>query len=147
MELGILLTLVAALGWGSGDVFARKAMFGAPAELVLAVMVTMVVVALGIVGMILEGAGAFTSMDATFFALVALMGLLSWITGNLFYFHGMKRATVVIAAPILGVAPLISILLAVVFGGERPGAATVVGAFVIVIGVVVLVSDRNRVEG
>ena len=146
MELGILLTLAAAFGWGAGDVFARKAMFSAPAEMVLAVMVAMVIVALGVVGMLLEGAGAFGSKDLAFFALVAFMGLLSWITGNLFYLHGMKQATVVIAAPILGTAPLISIFLAVVFGGERPGLATVAGAFVIVIGVGVLVSDRSRAQ-
>ena len=41
MELGIALTLLATLGWGAGDVFARKAMFGASATTVLATMIAL----------------------------------------------------------------------------------------------------------
>jgi len=33
----------------------------------------------------------------------------------------------------------------VVFGGERPNAQTIVGAFVIVAGIMVVMTDRNRV--
>ena len=145
MELGILLTIIAATSWGAGDVFARRAMFGAGAETVLVVMITMVILTLGAVGIAVEGTGAFAPKNGTFLLLTAFMGLLTWVTGNLLYFHGMVRAGVVIAAPILGAAPLIAILFAVTLGGERPGPLTLVGSFAVVAGVAVLVTDRERV--
>ncbi len=145
MELGILLALFAMVGWGAGDVFARKAMFGAKAEVVLASMIALTVVALGIVTIVLEGFAAFGGHDALFFVIVAGMGALTWVTGNLLYFHGMQRAGVIMAAPILGAVPLVSIGLAVVFGGERPSAWVLVGAATVVLGVLILITDRNRV--
>jgi drug/metabolite transporter (DMT)-like permease len=145
VELGILLALFALVGWGAGDVFARKAMFGAKAEVVLASMIALTIVALGIVTIVLEGFAAFGGHDALFFVLVAIMGALTWVTGNLLYFHGMQRAGVTIAAPILGAVPLAAIGLAVVFGGERPSAWVLIGAATVVAGVLVLLTDRDRV--
>ena len=145
MEIGILLALFALVGWGAGDVFARKAMFGAKAEVVLVSMIALTVVALGTVTVLIEGVDAFSGRDALFFVLVALMGAMTWVTGNLLYFHGMQRAGVIIAAPILGAVPLVSIALAVVFGGERPSAWVLAGAATVVLGVLILLTDRNRV--
>lgn len=145
MELGILLALFALVGWGAGDVFARKAMFGAKAEVVLASMIALTIVALGIVTVVLEGFSAFGGHDLLFFAIVAFMGALTWVTGNLLYFHGMQRAGVIIAAPILGAVPLAAIGLAVVFGGERPSAWVLVGSATVVAGVLILLTDRDRV--
>ena len=145
MGVGILLAIVAMLAWGAGDVFVRRAMFAASAELVLITIVGMVAVVLGVVIVSTEGPGAFGGVELAFVGIVAVMGALSWVTGNLFYFHGMKRAGVTLAAPILGTGPLFAIVLAVVFAGERPNLATVAGAFAIVIGVGVVLTDRKRV--
>jgi drug/metabolite transporter (DMT)-like permease len=145
VELGIALTLIATVGWGAGDVFARKAMFGASATTVLTSMITLSVIALGIVSLILEGPAAFGGKDLRFFGVVLIMGALTWVTGNLLYFHGMKRAGVTIAAPILGAAPLAAIALAVVFGDEKPNAWVLLGAALIVAGVGILVTDRKPV--
>jgi drug/metabolite transporter (DMT)-like permease len=145
VELGIALTLIATVAWGAGDVFARKAMFGASAALVLSSMITLTIIALGIVGLILEGPAAFAAIDLRFLVLAAIMGGLTWVTGNLLYFHGMKRAGIIIAAPILGAAPLAAIALAVVFGGESPNPWVLVGAVTIVLGIGILMTDRDRV--
>ena len=145
MELGILLALFATAGWGAGDVFARKAMFDVKAEVVLASMIALTIVILGTVAIILEGFAAFIGKSPLFFLQVAFMGVLTWVTGNLLYFHGMQRAGVTIAAPILGAAPLAAIGLAIGFGGERPNGWTLLGAAIVVLGVIVLLTDRDRV--
>ncbi|MYA51724.1 MAG: DMT family transporter [Chloroflexi bacterium] len=145
MSLGILLAIVATLGWGAGDVFVRRAMFAVSPELVVVVVVGMVAAVLGIVAVSTEGVAAFGSVELAALGTIAVMGALAWVTGNLFYFHGLRRAGVTLAAPILGAAPLFAIALAVVFAGERPNLLTVVGAFVVVIGVAVILTDRNRV--
>lgn len=144
MALGITLAIVATICWGAGDVFARKAMFNERAEAVLLVTVAMVVIVLGVVGLVLEGPSAFAPARASFYALAGLMGLLAYVTGNLFYFHGMRKAGVTVAAPVLGAAPLFAILLAVVLGGENPSLPTLAGAFAIVAGVAIIMSDRGR---
>ena len=145
MSLGILLAIVATLGWGAGDVFVRRAMFAVSPELVVVVVVGMVAAVLGIVAVSTEGVAAFGGVELAALGIIAVMGALAWVTGNLFYFHGLRRAGVTLAAPILGAAPLFAIALAVVFAGERPNLLTVVGAFVVVIGVAVILTDRNRV--
>ena len=145
MSVGILLAIVATLAWGAGDVLVRRAMFSVSAELVLIVVVGMVAAVLGVVIVSTEGLAAFGDIELAFVGIVAVMGALTWVTGNLFYFHGMKRAGVTLAAPILGAGPLFAIALAVVFAGERPNLATVMGAFAVVLGVGVILTDRNRV--
>ena len=145
MEIGILLAIAAALAWGAGDVFARRAMFGARPEAVTVVVAGMVLLALGALGVVSAGAGAFAAPSVAFVGLTAAMGLLAWLGGNLLYFHGMQRAGVVVVAPLLGITPLFAIALAVTLGGERPSVATLAGALASVAGVVVVLTDRRRV--
>ena len=145
MSVGILLAIVATLAWGAGDVFVRRAMFAVSAELVVVVVVGMVAVVLGVVTVSTEGLTAFGGVELASLGIIAVMGALAWVTGNLFYFHGLRRAGVTLAAPILGAGPLFAIALAVVFAGERPNLLTVAGAFAVVAGVAVILTDRNRV--
>ena len=145
MGVGILLAIVATMAWGAGDVFVRRAMFSASAESVVIVVVGMVATSLGVVIMATEGAAAFLALPLSVVTTAALMGALAWVTGNLFYFHGMRRAGVTLAAPILGAGPLAAIALAVVFAGERPNLPMVAGAVAVVVGVIVILTDRNRV--
>ena len=145
MGVGILLSIVAMLAWGAGDVFVRRAMFDVSAELVVVVVVGMVAVVLGVVIVSTEGLAGFGGIELAYLGVVAVMGALGWVTGNLFYFHGLRRAGVTLAAPILGAGPLFAIALAVVFAGERPNLATLGGALAVVIGVAVILTDRKRV--
>ncbi len=145
MGVGILLAIVATLAWGAGDVFVRRAMFAVSAELVVVVVVGMVATVLGVVAVSTGGIAAFGGIDLSSLGIIAVMGVLAWVTGNLFYFHGLRRAGVTLAAPILGAGPLFAIALAVVFAGERPNLPTLIGAFAVVIGVAVILTDRNRV--
>ena len=144
MGLGVALALLATVGWGIGDVMARRAMFHAPPGLVLIVATVLVIVALGVLGVLAHGPGAFTDLPPVFFGLVALMGVFAYVTGQLFYLMGIRRAGLVVAAPIIGTTPLFAVALAVVLGGERPGVATLVGASIVVAGVIVILTDRNR---
>ncbi len=145
MGAGILLAIAATAAWGAGDVFVRRAMFGASPELVVIVVVGMVTATLGVVIVSAEGVAALADIRPAFVAIVAAMGALAWVTGNLFYFHGMRRAGVTLVAPILGAAPLAAIALAVLLAGERPNLPTVGGAAAVVVGVVVILTDRKRV--
>ena len=145
MELGILLAIAATFGWGAGDVFVRRAMFDARPEAVTVVVAGMVLLALAILVVATGGTGGFAVPSAAFVVATAAMGLLTWISGNLLYFHAMRRAGVVVVAPLLGIGPLFAIALAIALGGERPSVSTLAGALAIVTGVIVVLTDRSRV--
>ena len=145
MGLGILLAIAAALGWGAGDVFVRRAMLGARPETVTIVAAGMVLLAVADLVAGSSGVGAFAAPIAAFVGLTAVMGLLTWLGGNLLYFHAMARAGVVVVAPILGLTPLFAIALAVTLGGERPSVTTLAGTLAIVTGVLIVLTDRKRV--
>ena len=145
MGLGIALVLVATVAFGLGDVLARKALYTTAPGLVVVATAATVAVTLAVLVVSLEGVAVLTSQTAAFYGFTALMGFLASVTGQTLYFHGLHRVGITLAAPMLGAAPLFAIVLAVVIAGERPGIATVAGAVVIVLGVVVLVSERDRV--
>ena len=123
----------------------RRAMFGARPEAVTVVVAGLVLLALAALVAVTAGTGGFAVPNVAFLAATAVMGLLTWLAGNLLYFHGMQRAGVVVVAPILGMIPIVSIALAVTLGGERPSVATLAGALAIVTGVAVVLTDRRRV--
>ena len=145
MGLGIALVLVATVAFGLGDVLARKALFTTAPGLVVVATATTVLITLAALVVTLEGVAVLTSQTAAFYGFTALMGFLASVTGQTLYFNGLDRAGITLAAPMLGAAPLFAIFLAVVIANERPGVATVGGALIIVLGVVVLVSERDRV--
>jgi drug/metabolite transporter (DMT)-like permease len=145
MSTGLILALLATLGWGAGDVFARKAMTHVPASAVVLGMAALIVATLAVAVGLTDGLASLMRLPWYVYALAAVMGFLAHLGGQLLYLWGMQRAGLTIAAPIIGAVPLIAVFLAVVLGGERPSVPTLVGAFVIVGGIILLVTDRNRV--
>jgi drug/metabolite transporter (DMT)-like permease len=146
MSLGVLFALLAALGWGAGDVMFRRALPWASNSAVLLINSFFVLAVLGIVTLLVHGIDGFTVLTPRVLGLIALMGALAYLTGLMLFLQGIRRAGVTIAAPIIAAAPLVALILAVTLGGERPGVLTVVGAIIIVVGIGVIVSERNRVQ-
>jgi drug/metabolite transporter (DMT)-like permease len=145
MGLGIVLALAATLGWGTGDVLARKAALHAPAGAVVVAMTAIVTLALAGLVALTTGVGSLAVGPWWFYPLAALMGLLSYLGGQALYLLGMQRAGVTLTAPIIGAVPLLTVAMAVAFGGERPNLPTLAGAGVIVAGILLVVTDRSRV--
>ena len=145
MSLGIALALAATLGWGTGDVLARKAALHAPAGAVVVAMTGIVALVLAAVVAVTSGIGSLTVGPWWFYPLVIVMGLLSYLGGQALYLLGMQRAGVTLTAPIIGAVPLLTVAMAVAFGGERPSLPTLLGAGIIVTGILLVVTDRSRV--
>ncbi|MEK9658784.1 MAG: DMT family transporter [Chloroflexota bacterium] len=144
MSLGIVLALAATVGWGTGDVLARKAAMHAPAGAVVVAMTGIVALALAVVVAFTSGVSSLAVGGWWFYPLAALMGLLSYLGGQALYLLGMQRAGVTLTAPIIGAVPLLTVGLAVVFGGERPSLPTLAGAGIVVAGIALVVTDRGR---
>ena len=145
MALGMFFAFLAALGWGSGAVFARRAMAYAPASIVLFVALAFILLIVGGLGLLTLGTRAYVDVDPTFFAWVALLAVFNYLLGEFAHFLAMHKASVTIVAPIIGAAPLFALALAVTLGNERPSVVTVISAFIIVAGVAIILSDRGKV--
>ena len=145
MSIGILLAMLASFGWGAGDVFSRKAMYHVSAAAVTLGMVILTVVTLAVVTALAGGLSVLAELPWWVYALTALMGFFAYIGGQFLYLAGMERAGLTIVAPIIAAAPLFAVVMAVTLGGERPSPLNLIGAAVIVAGVILVVTDRNRV--
>jgi drug/metabolite transporter (DMT)-like permease len=146
MTLGIVFALMAALGWGAGDVFARRALDHMPSGLAMTLAMFVIVPTLVGLALLVHGPSAFTGLPLVFYALAALGGALGYVSGQLLHLAAINKAGVTLTAPLIGAAPLLAMLMGVTLGGERPNLPTVVGAFVIVAGVVILLTDRRTLK-
>ena len=144
MSIGIALAFLATLGWGIGDVLARRATLNIAPKLVALATALLATCAVGTVATVTVGLSAFWGRPAHFYLLVATMGLFSWVSGQMFYIMGMARAGVRISSPIVGAVPVVSVSLAIAFGGERPSLTTVAGAVIVVGGIALVLTDRKR---
>ena len=146
MLTGILLSLLGAVGAGSADVFMRRAVNRLPLTLVLMVIMSIILIGVTLLGLLTAGPGAYVGLSLTFFLGVTAMAVLGYVIGQTLHITGLGKAGVTVASPILGATPLLALFLGVTLGGERPNLPTVLGAFVIVMGVVVVLSDRKRTQ-
>ncbi len=144
MAVGIFFALLAALCLGGSQVVARRAMFHLPVSMTVVVSIVVIVVVVGGMGLIIEGPSAFLGLPGEFFLWVALLAAFSYVTGHLLLFTALHYASVTVAGPIVAGNALFSLLFAVTLGGERPNLPTVLGAFIIVAGVTIILSDRKR---
>ena len=144
MGLGVVFALMAAIGWGSADVFARKAMQHIQASTLVVAMATLILITLAVAVVFTDGVRVLLGLPWYVYVLTGVMGFLAHVGGQLFYLWGIQRAGLTIAAPILGGMPLFAVFLGVVLGGERPNVPTLLGAFIIVGGIVLILTDRNR---
>ena len=145
MTFGIALALAAAVGWGAGDVFARRAMFRASAGVVLTVSLVVLVTGVAVVTVASVGWRALAVDSWRFYALAALLAVFVFVLATMLYFQAMRRCGVTIASPILGAGPLATVLFAVLLRAERPNLPTIAAALLIVAGVLVILTDRHRV--
>lgn len=75
-----------------------------------------------------------------------LMGIASMGPGRILYYFSVRRIGVSRASVLLITAPLVGILFAVAFLGERPSWLVVAGAFCVVGGIMGVVTDRAGIR-
>jgi len=140
----VLLSLAAAVCFGLMPVLVRFAFaaFAASAPAVLGTLVmqasAFVLVALAALaqgGVTLDGILPFV-----------LAGLIAPGVSQIFITLGIRDAGSSRASVAFGMAPLFAVAIAMIFLAERPGAATLIGAVLVVAGGVALAVERDRPE-
>lgn len=139
--IGIALALISALGFGATAVFARlgvQYVAVGPGTLVSLTVSTIVTAAITV---------AFQSADlvaitGTGLFLAFVVGLLSYPTGRLLSFTGVRLVGVARSSTIVGAAPLVATAIAVALAGESVTIPLLVGSVSIVGGMMLILSQQ-----
>ena len=138
---GVLLSLSAAVGFGSSAVFARLGMqhmrstSGALLSLVVGAVIST------IIAFAVHSKEIF-DLEGVAFLWFLLVGALSFPLGRVMNYTGVRLAGVSRASPIVGASPLFATVLAVVFLGESVNAPLIIGTLGVVGGLALISTQR-----
>ena len=140
--MGILLGLAAALSWGLADYFAAVASRRTGAfrvvlgfHLVAMTLLGLLVVATG------EGLRDVSTSDLAWFALVGLLGGFSYLA----FYRALAIGPISIVSPIVSAYASVTVVCAVLIGGERLGGGETAAIVVVLLGVLLASSDLAQV--
>ena len=139
--LGILLSILAAASWGVAAIFTRLGLQGiSPVVGTFISMAASLLIVTVIAALAFRDALLAVSLNAV--AWFALIGVLNFPLGRLLNFSSVKQIGVARSSPVLAVAPFFSIAMAVLLLGESLTAPIVVGAALILGGIVLVVTSQ-----
>ncbi len=137
---GFIGAALAALGWGTDAVLARQGLRRLPPALGTFLSLCASVTVCTLLLLILDpgGLGRYPAGGVAWFALI---GLVNFLIGRQCNFGATKRLGAARSAAIFATSPLVSILLATLFTGERAVPVLLLGTALIVAGVILVVTS------
>lgn len=141
--MGILLGLTAALSWGLADYFAavtsrETGSFRVVLGFHLAAMVLLAALLL-VTG---EGVSDVSGSDLAWLAFVGVLGGLSYLA----FYRALAIGPISIVSPIVSAYAAVTVLCAVLIGGERLAAGETAAIVVVILGVLLASSDLAQVR-
>jgi drug/metabolite transporter (DMT)-like permease len=139
--VAVALALCSAFLFGAMTVVLRFALRRAPGAELGAFATTVTALAVALVALALSPSGAG---DTGGLALFALVGMLAPGGSQLLFTMAVRDAGPSRTSVVVGAAPLISVVIAILVLGEPAQAALIVGALLVVAGGILLVFERSR---
>jgi drug/metabolite transporter (DMT)-like permease len=139
--MGILYGLTAAICWGVADFAVTRIARGLG---VAQAFFDVQVIGLGMVGLLLLANPAIPSPSAAMWMLVVAIGLFN-LAGTLLLYRSFAIGTLALVSPIASAFAVVSALLALL-AGERPALLALLGALLLVGGVVVVTRSQPGME-
>jgi drug/metabolite transporter (DMT)-like permease len=141
--MGIVLGLTAALSWGLADYFAAlSSRRVGPLRVVLGFHL----VAMVLLSVILFASGGglseVTGRDLAWFVLVGALGWLSYLA----FYQALAIGPISIVSPIVSAYAAVTVVCAVLIGGERLAAGEALAIAVVLLGVVLASSDLAQIR-
>jgi drug/metabolite transporter (DMT)-like permease len=141
--LGVILAIVASASWGASAVVARLGLLNMhPVAATWLSLITGCIL-LGPV-VVFQYSAEIADLNWASYAWFAFMGFLNFPLGRLLNYTSVRLAGVTRATPILAIAPLFSVTIAIIFLGEQATIWLLVGTTAIVAGVVLIVTDPSK---
>ena len=136
------LAMLTALLWGLAPVFDKLGL--GKASPMAALTVRTIVVALGMAIFLLAFGGwrELASLDRRSVVFLILGALAAGLIGQLVYYHALKAGETARVVPIAATYPLVAALVAIIFLKEPVTPGKIVGAILIVLGIVAIRMDQ-----
>jgi drug/metabolite transporter (DMT)-like permease len=90
-----------------------------------------------------EGASGVSGGDLAWLAVVGVLGGVAYLT----FYRALAIGPISIVSPIVAAYAAVTVVLAVLIGGERPGPGEVAAVVVVILGVLLASSDLTQVRG
>jgi transporter family protein len=138
-KMVIFLALFGMVCWGIGPVFAKIALknIDPVAGLVLRTIFAASVVSGWV---ILSGSfSKVSSIPASSWWLIGIEAMLATIVGDLAYYAALKKGDVSLVTIIMSSSPLVTIICAVLFLGEKITLMRAIGAVLVILGIILIV--------
>lgn len=133
-----MLALVAALCWGVAPIFEKWSLLRASPLTVLTVRSLVVSATLLVVGLLTGQLQELRRVDASLFQLIAMGGLFGSLVGLFIYFWALKQDLASTVVPVAGSYPLVAAVLGILFLGEPISFQRLLGASLVVLGVLLV---------
>lgn len=140
--LGVVFGLIAAICWGTGPVVTRLSLQNLRVTSVATFNMLTGVVVLMILALVFHW-GTIMALPAYIYLIFLAYGLLNNTMGVFFFTNGIRLVGPSRASIMSATQPLFAVTLAVIFLGEEFTAIKVVGTLAIVLGTMIIVTDKS----
>ena len=141
--MGILLGLTAALSWGLADYFAALASRRAGSfRVVLGFHLVAMVLLVAVLLVTDEGLSDVSGGDLAWLAFVGLLGGVSYLA----FYRALAIGPISIVSPIVSAYAAVTVVCAVLIGGERLAAGETAAIVVVIAGVLLASSDLTQMR-
>jgi len=141
--MGILLGLTAALSWGFADYFAAVASRQTgPFRVVLGFHVVAMVLLGGLLVVTGEGLSDVSRRDLAWFAVVGVLGGLSYLA----FYQALAIGPISIVSPIVSAYAAVTVVCALLIGGETLTTGETAAIVVVILGVLLASSDLAQIR-
>jgi drug/metabolite transporter (DMT)-like permease len=141
--MGIALGLAAALSWGLADYFAALSSRRTGA---LRVVLGFHLVATALLALVVFGSGDGVSdvggRDLVWFGVIGALGWLSYLA----FYRSLAIGPISIVSPVVSAYAAVTVICAVLIGGERLGAGEALAVAVVLLGVLLASSDLRQLR-
>ena len=138
---GIVLSLLAALGFGATAVFARLGLQGMPTRYGTLISLAVSATAAMAIAAALHP-GEIVGLGAVSLGWLFLVGLFNFPVGRMFNYMSVRLAGVSKASTVVATSPLFATGLAVIILGESVNAVTLAGTVAIIGGLALTLSEK-----
>ena len=136
------LALLTALLWGCAPMFDKLGLAKATPLAALSIRTIVVAVVLGVFVLASGGWREFQGLDSRSVMYIVLGGLAAGLLGQYVYYHALKLGEAGRVVPISATYPLVAAFLAALFLKEPVTPGKILGAVLIVLGVVTIRMDQ-----
>jgi transporter family protein len=134
----IIFAFLAMLCWGIGPLFAKTGLVSLEPFSALTIRSVSVTVILLITGILTGEMAALSHVDLRSASFIIGEGIFAAYLGQMAYFYALKIGEVSVITPIAAAFPIVTLILAVILLGENFSVQKLVGAALIVAGVITI---------